>query len=120
VTRFHLRPLEAGDVQGGDLVLGLVDRLVDQVELALELLRLGDLGLVGLDHPRVDLLLRREHRPQRLELGHDLLVMMTGMRRTVRHPDVLAVHRLDAEDSAPRMHWIVRPVPCADFLYQSL
>ena len=46
----HLRPFEAGDVHGRDLLLGLVDRVVDEVELALELRGLGDLRLVGVDH----------------------------------------------------------------------
>ena len=82
----HLRPFESRDVQRGDLVLGLVDRLVDDIELGLELLRLRELGLVGLDHLLRNCLARRNDVAQRLQLGHDLGMLRRAVRDDSRHP----------------------------------
>src|SRR5262249_16005738 len=96
----HLWALEAGHVHGRKLALGLADRFVDDVELLLELLRFGDLRLVGLEHPLGHFLGRRRDGAQRADLAQQL--GMTERRLPIRPPcrRHAASHRVDAKDLA--------------------
>jgi hypothetical protein len=80
----HLVAGEALAVQGGDLLLGAVDGVVDQVELDLELLALLDLRAISLQQrlrvQRRGCLVRRARRTRHLradgaQLAHDLVVV---------------------------------------------
>src|SRR6185437_10551182 len=101
----HLVAVKALAVQDGDLALGAVDRVVDQVELDLELFALLDLGAIGFEQRAclcglaLDQNVRRgcraaghcHLRPDRTQLGHDLAMHRTCIGvRDVRHLEVAA------------------------------
>ena len=105
----HLLAIEALAVQHRDLALGAVDRVVNEIELDLELFALLDLGAVGFDHRQCfgalarDLILDRcgdgavgDDRAGARHLGADCAQL--GHDLTVHGADV-AVHR-------PRCHHV--------------
>jgi len=71
--------VESGDVQRRDLLLGPADRVVDDDELALELLHLGELDLIGFRGCAAPLPSARPARAA-LDLGDQLVVRLRALR----------------------------------------
>src|SRR5262249_36203217 len=65
--------------------------------LGLELLRLGDLGLVRFDHAGGEVLARLDQGAQRAQLRHDLVVTLAALRG---EPETAPRERFDAENLA--------------------
>ncbi|MGY4257035.1 hypothetical protein ACVI1L_004103 [Bradyrhizobium sp. USDA 4516] len=112
MTLAILLAVEALAVQHGDLALGAADRVVNQVELDLELLALFDLRTVGLEQRvglgdfagdrRIDAVAGALCRgcghlgADRAKLGHDLAMHRTeiGAARNIRLRHHNLAHRL--------------------------